>query len=207
MSNLRERKKTETREAILQSAKRLFIAQGYTKTTMGDIARDCDVGVGTLYNYYISKSVLLTEIFRIDLPDLSDQVDIIKQNNLLDLREKLRSVISLFMDVFHRQFPRFFYRELITVFSSQAEGNTEIFNGLLDIDRQAMGLVTDILQQEKISGRLPAAYPLNTAVDLIYSIIVMQILLYVFDNGLSEEQIKNTILEQIDFLLKYTKQE
>lgn len=75
MSDLRERKKTKTRETILRTAKRLFISKGYMNTSMSDIALDCEVGVGTLYNYYKSKSILLQEIFRSDLPGLSHQLE------------------------------------------------------------------------------------------------------------------------------------
>ncbi len=201
MGDLRDRKKKKTKENILQSAKRLFISKGYTSITMSDIALDCEVGVGTLYNYYKSKSVLLTEIFRRELPDLSNKVEIITQNELLDFREKLHRVISLLMSVFHH-FPRSFYRDIFAVISNQSENDSNVFNGMMDIDRQAMSLISGLLEEGKKSGYLPEDYQVDTSVSLIFSAMVMQIMYYLFDDQVTEADITNTLFVQIDFLLK-----
>jgi len=56
----RERKKQETRANILKSAKTLFLKKGYYQTTVEDIAELADVSKPTLFNYFTSKSSLLT---------------------------------------------------------------------------------------------------------------------------------------------------
>ncbi|WP_085521845.1 TetR/AcrR family transcriptional regulator [Tuberibacillus sp. Marseille-P3662] len=203
MSGLRERKKAKTREAILRSAKRLFMSQGFMNTAMSDIAFDCEVGVGTLYNYYKSKSKLLQEILRNDLPDLSHQIEEIQRNDLLSLSEKLHRIISLSMGVFH-QFPRSFYRELFAVISNETESG-DVLNRMLDIDKQFIALVADMLKREKGVGRLPDSYPVDTSVDLMYSVLVTQIMMYLFDDRVSEEQILSKIMVQINFLLEQPK--
>lgn len=201
MSGLREKKKAKTREAILRTAKRLFISQGYTNTAMSDIALDCEVGVGTLYNYYKSKSELLMEIFLNDLPNLSNKVEAIRQDDSLDLREKLHRVITQFMSAFH-QFPRSFYRELFAVVFNDTGNTTEVFHGMVDTDKQFMALLAEMLEREKRSCRLSATYPVDTSVGLMYSALAMQIMMYLFDDRVSEEQILSEILDQIDFLLQ-----
>jgi len=204
MSGLRERKKLKTQAAIVESAKRLFLSEGYAKTTMNDIAFDCDVGVGTLYNYYKSKAELLIEIFRADLPDLSVKVGEIQKNNSLHLRKKLHRTLSLFMDVFH-QFPRSFYRELFAVISGQSENDREMFRGLFDVDQQSMSLVSEILEDGKKAGDLREDYAIDTSASLIYSAMVAQIMMFLFDEHVTQAQLKNHLLEQVDFLLDHGK--
>lgn len=204
MSGLRERKKEKTQEAILQSGSRLFISRGYAKTAMKDIALDCDIGVGTLYNYYESKSELLQEIFRNNLPNVSSQAIEIQQNDSLSLQEKMRDLISLSMTVFH-QFPRSFYRGLFSIMANETEISTDVSDKMLGIDEQFMSLVAEMLEREKANGHLSESYPVERSVTLMYSVLAAQIMMYLFDDHVSEEQVLSEILDQIHFLLELPK--
>jgi AcrR family transcriptional regulator len=56
---LRERKKQRTRQALYEAATRLFLAQGYARTTVAEIAAEAGVSEKTLFNYFSSKEDLL----------------------------------------------------------------------------------------------------------------------------------------------------
>jgi len=58
----RERKKRETRERILESARALFLRHGYSNTTVEEIAEAADVAQTTFFNYFQSKAALLREM-------------------------------------------------------------------------------------------------------------------------------------------------
>lgn len=45
----------ETARAILEAASRRFLHYGYGKTTMSEIAGDCNMSTGNLYRYFSSK--------------------------------------------------------------------------------------------------------------------------------------------------------
>ena len=47
--------KIDTREQILQAAMDRFKHYGYGKTTMAEIARDCDMSAGNIYRFFASK--------------------------------------------------------------------------------------------------------------------------------------------------------
>jgi AcrR family transcriptional regulator len=47
--------KTDTRDLILQAAMRRVMHYGYAKTTMADIASDCDMSVGNIYRFFAAK--------------------------------------------------------------------------------------------------------------------------------------------------------
>lgn len=51
----RERKKTEARERIIETAIRLFARHGFAHVTVDHIADMADIGKGTVYNYFETK--------------------------------------------------------------------------------------------------------------------------------------------------------
>jgi AcrR family transcriptional regulator len=57
----RERKKQETRQALLQAAWVLFHDKGFDDTTIEEITERADVAKGTFFNYFSSKDALLGE--------------------------------------------------------------------------------------------------------------------------------------------------
>jgi len=52
----------ERRNAILQCAARLFSHYGQSKTTVADIAREAQVGIGTVYLVFSSKEAIVEEL-------------------------------------------------------------------------------------------------------------------------------------------------
>jgi AcrR family transcriptional regulator len=62
----RDRKKSETRQALRDAAHRLFAEKGFSQTTIDDIAAAADVSRRTFFRYYDSKDDLL----RSDVSDL-----------------------------------------------------------------------------------------------------------------------------------------
>jgi len=59
---LRARKRRLTRSAIMDSARSLFAVHGVDKTSMEAIANAADVSIASLYNYFPSKDLLLSEL-------------------------------------------------------------------------------------------------------------------------------------------------
>lgn len=58
-----QHKKSEVRQAILEGAFRLFSAQGYSATTLTDIARTAGVSPGNVYIYFGSKIEILYTLY------------------------------------------------------------------------------------------------------------------------------------------------
>ena len=59
LPSLRERKRTRTRQALVDAAVELFDRDGYEQTTIADIAAAAEVGTRTFFNYFASKEDLL----------------------------------------------------------------------------------------------------------------------------------------------------
>ena len=59
MASLRERKRTRTREALIEAAAGLFERHGYDGTTIADIAAAADISTRTFFSYFASKEDVL----------------------------------------------------------------------------------------------------------------------------------------------------
>lgn len=54
----------QKREQILQAAVRVFAAQGYEASRVGDVAKEAGVAYGLVYHYFGSKDAVLEAVFR-----------------------------------------------------------------------------------------------------------------------------------------------
>ena len=79
-------------EKVLSVSKRLFITQGYEKTTMRQIIDAAEMTTGSLYNFFSSKEEILLQLIRdlfTDVPELADQIVSPDENPLLRISMEL----------------------------------------------------------------------------------------------------------------------
>ena len=62
----------DKRSQILAAAVRVFAAQGYEASRVGDVAREAGVAYGLVYHYFGSKDAVLEAVFR-EQPDANDE--------------------------------------------------------------------------------------------------------------------------------------
>ena len=78
---------------MLDTAKRLFIENGYSKTNMEDIAEQAGFGVATLYNYFKTKEGMFAAMGRDDM----SEIRALGEAALADLPDDpLEGVLALF---------------------------------------------------------------------------------------------------------------
>ncbi len=70
--SLRERKKRQTRQRLIEAALRLFQDQGYDDTTVEQIAAAAQVAKGTFFNYFETKEAILPALVAWRLRELEE---------------------------------------------------------------------------------------------------------------------------------------
>ena len=94
------------REQLLGEAKRQIAKKGYGKTTIRSVASACGFGVGTVYNYFKSKDMLIASFMvedwqeslsKMEKKSTSDVKDFV-ENIYLSLREFAKAHAGLFCD-------------------------------------------------------------------------------------------------------------
>jgi AcrR family transcriptional regulator len=84
--------KAATREAILDSARRLFANQGFDATTTRDIAQEAGIASGTLFNYFATKEAIVANMAN---EAIADSLATLDGEQAETLEEGLFSLIAL----------------------------------------------------------------------------------------------------------------
>lgn len=85
---IREQKKLQARQAILDAAAKVFKSRGFMNTSVSDIMRESNLGVGTFYNYFGSKEETLMELVK-DLFTQVEEIQSAREENKLSSLELL----------------------------------------------------------------------------------------------------------------------
>jgi len=94
----------DTAKEILNAASRRFLHYGYKKTTMSEIAQDCNMSTGNLYRYFSSKLDIVEVIIAILRSDLLKHLRTIANEPDKTPAEKIR---NLFLYRFRFSYERF----------------------------------------------------------------------------------------------------
>lgn len=138
------------RQAIVDSATRLFLAQGFRQVSMEKVAAAAPVSKATLYNYFDSKNALLAEVITQLCGSLLETVNqaVLEIN---DLENNLKKIALSFMDLIFSEHALGLYRLAIE--------ESRDFSGLgqLVYDSSVQNILPQLenyLQQLNNSGRV-----------------------------------------------------
>ena len=93
----REEARGAYREALLAAAERVFSKSGFYATRMADIAKEAGVAVGTLYNYFDSREVILSDLLTLRHNQFHAQV--VASAVAADPVERLRQIVGTCFDL------------------------------------------------------------------------------------------------------------
>ncbi len=183
MAGIREKKKEQTRTAILSAAKHLFSRKGYDNTSIDELARQAGVGKGTIYTYFQAKS----EIF---LAFCEDQLQFVYQ----ELADKsnpdaplLKQLMTIFMGEFQfisqdKEFGRILMRE--TIFPKDLTGDRS-----REIDNKYIDLLVPILKKAQQRRELRTDLELILVTGHLYALYIMTISAWYMGRLISEEDV------------------
>ena len=89
----------ERRKELIDTAERLFIAQGFDQTSISDITKEVNVSQGAFYYYFDSKEDVLVAAMEKQIALMESDFIRIANNSDLDPAAKLNSMINRFLSV------------------------------------------------------------------------------------------------------------
>ena len=102
----KEREKERRKIDIIDAAENVFFSKGFDKATMDDIAKEAELGKGTLYLYFNSKEELLEEISARGMQILLNLF--IKATDIEDLGILKVRKIGIAFTEFYTKYPNFY---------------------------------------------------------------------------------------------------
>ena len=191
MTGLRQKKKSERKDRIFSAAVELFNKQGFTNTSMQDIADQANLAVGTLYNYFPSKNDLLLDIMQEEMDiAITENDEMFKPENLHEKGAKniIKQLYKKILDI-----PLLIHKEnlreiFVATFSSEIYSQKGM---MLDIDlMNSFELLLRRLQEENLINQKIDTY---NATKIFYSILMVQMMMYLFSEDMNKSSLfKNT---------------
>ena len=147
-----------TKIKILKAAKELFIDNGYHDTSMAAIAEMADLGKGTLYWHFDSKSELFQSMISREVKIIFDEL-----NKLSNADLKAEEILKKFIKI--RLIRIMEYKKTTQMFmDSENFVNDEFKKTMLELFESFIGLLTDTIKQGIEEGVFYTENPEKTAI-------------------------------------------
>lgn len=147
MAGIREKKKRETRKAIMQAAVQLFSEKGFEKTSIEELAKMANIGKGTVYSYFQTKSDILHAFCEDELDSLHNELTT-NANQDIPLLEQM---VSLYMSEFHHITEN---REFARIFMQQTAFPRDVNIKHLEHEDSYLKLLFPLLERAQAKGEL-----------------------------------------------------
>ena len=90
--------KQDTRDTILDAAMKRFLHYGYAKTTMSEIATDCDMSAGNIYRFFPSKLDIAEAMARRFQATINQEFAAIARDGNRLASERLKAIFNYEME-------------------------------------------------------------------------------------------------------------
>ncbi|WP_052158677.1 TetR/AcrR family transcriptional regulator [Halobacillus sp. BBL2006] len=198
----RSEKKQLTRERILDTAKELFFTNGYDATTTEEVAKQADIGVGTLFNYFDSKAELLVEVFSEEFVE-----DMDKKDYKIKEEDRNREVAELVYHYLYNRVERYthfsktLFRDMMGIAIYSFQSKPEMLKKFVGLDFMLVDELIEFLNHLKEEKMLQTEFDSNQAAEIIYSSLGFEFLMYMYQEELTVEDLLGGIRNKIEFIL------
>ncbi|MEC9484971.1 MAG: TetR/AcrR family transcriptional regulator [Candidatus Izemoplasma sp.] len=199
MARTTKKQQEERKRRIIEVASKKFLEHGFEATSTKTIAKEVGIAEGTLFNYFDSKTDLFFEIINQDIQQkmtvwhdtIKEEKDIAKA-----IVTEMKRILKLLLKL-----PKRLLAELTVQTIKLAKKNPSKLKHYADIDFQYMARIEEYFNQLKARGFFQS---LNSKYmsEIIYSIMVYELMIYVYDKKRSKEMLFNTVEDKVYMVLK-----
>ena len=142
----------ERRQELIETARELFMSQGYEKTMVGDIVRQVGVAQGLFYYYFRSKQDIFLAVINQFTEERIGELAVFLRDGHIPLLQRVRNLMHVLMD---------FLREMEAMYPKNqgdiAGEMTAIMRG--HVSTMIEPMVTELLREGMEQGVLSAPFP------------------------------------------------
>lgn len=160
--SLRQKGKDEKRERIFRAATALFSSKGYEQTTIREIAKQAEVGTGTVFLYAEDKQALLATIFCTEVAEVGRRAA-----PLLDGSEPIEDRMCAFFGEYYTYYGR--HEELSRVFLKELMFSSRRLPELRSATGAFLGMVTEALVRAQSEGAVRSDVETGRGAALLFS--------------------------------------
>ena len=188
MTDGRTRRREDTRQRLFVAAVDLIAEQGFSATTVDDIAARAGVAKGTVYYNFQSKTVLFEELLRHGIGLLT--ADFRAAVDGLPPLEALGALVRAQLEYIRR------YRAFAQLLLSEMwRTNREWQQTLRLLRGEAIAVIADTVQAGVDSGDLPADLDVRTASSALFGVgLVVAVDWLVFSPDRSIDEVQESLL-------------
>jgi AcrR family transcriptional regulator len=194
LASLRDRKKEAARHRIIAVADHLFAEDGFDATTMEDIAAAAEVSVGTLYNYFGSKTAILLAAVEEDTEELLKRGSAVVAEPGTDPVAAVQRLISTYAEAFS-SWDRGLLQEVMSV--AFRRGGAELTRELAELDMRIVEQMVAFLTPFQERGAIRSDLALEEVALLLYSILGIHLFIYLSMEGITESALLTQLNRQI----------
>ncbi|MGA9721371.1 MAG: TetR/AcrR family transcriptional regulator [Candidatus Binatus sp.] len=186
---LRDRQKQQRERRIVKAAEKLFARKGYAEVAMEDVAASAGLAVGTIYNYFQSKSALLLAIVKGETESLLARGKKILDDPPRDPVAAACAFTEIFLDDFTRD-DRRLWRELLGAAIAEP---TTVGRRLFDGDAQLVSQLASLLEQYRSNGVLASEIEPLPAATVLYGVCFTWMTAYLMSDAIGADMVRNEI--------------
>jgi TetR/AcrR family transcriptional regulator, cholesterol catabolism regulator len=184
----RTRRRTDTRQRLYEAAVELIAEQGFSATTVDDIANRAKVAKGTVYYNFASKTALFEELLRHGIGLLTEAFRTAVAG--LPPREAVDALVRAELEYIRR------YRAFAQLLLSEMwRTNREWQQTLVLLREQAIEVIAETVQAGVTSGDLPADLDVRVASSALFGVgLVVAVDWLVFQPERPIEDVEKSLL-------------
>lgn len=194
MTGLREQKKQQTRERIVDAADRLFTAKGFQETTMEEIAEAAGVSPGTLYNYYGTKNTVLLSHLGARVAEMTGTGAALLADPPANVVTAVQTLAGVYLDGLI-SFERELLRELFAAGFGPA---SDLLPELIQLDELLLDQLGALLNRFAESGALNEDVEVAEAAIALFSLLVTQLIMYMSMEDMAADKLRQAVDRQIE---------
>jgi AcrR family transcriptional regulator len=195
MARIGKEKKEAIKKEILDASRTMFFEQGYDKTSTNQIAKKVGVAEGTIFNYFKTKSDILIEVLTSEYADELERpdIDIISEGVVEIFMQFITKVTNKLLLL-----PKKMLLEIGTTIMNASRKKPGMIQKLAAYDFKYIDELEKVCI-ELVEKRVIKPCQTRWLAESIFSILMYEIMIYLYDKEMSKEAMYDRIEEKLTF--------